>query len=164
MGTLRLTTQRCDRVRAWVSLELDGELSQFEGALLRTHLAGCEDCRKYAAEAQAITAELRSAPPERLAAPVSLPRLRRGSFRSVQVAVAATAVAAVGLGSLLGSLGSRDAITARSAAPETVERQGVSRPQVGRGLKRAVQLESAPATPLAGPSSDVDRRPGAQPV
>ncbi len=163
MGTFKLTTQRCDRVRAWVSVELDGELSQFEIALLRTHLAGCEDCRKFAAEARAITGELRAAPPERLDAPISLPRRRRGSFRSVQVAVAASAVAAVGLGSVLGSLGSRDAITARSAAPSALERVSPTR-QIGPGLKRAVRLESAPPTPPAGPSSDVERRPGQQPV
>ncbi|MBA3365757.1 MAG: zf-HC2 domain-containing protein [Actinobacteria bacterium] len=161
---MKLTTQRCDRVRAWVSVELDGELSQFEIALLRTHLAGCEDCRKFAAEARAFTGELRSAPPERLDVPISLPRRRRGSFRSVQVAVAASAVAAVGLGSVLGSLGSRDAITARSAAPSTLERVSPARPQIGPGLKRAVELESAPPTPPAGPSSDVERHPGKQPV
>ena len=41
----------CDRARAWVSLKLDGELSELEGFMLESHLARCEACRAFATDA-----------------------------------------------------------------------------------------------------------------
>jgi predicted anti-sigma-YlaC factor YlaD len=86
-----------------VSAELDGRLSEFEQALLDGHLEGCADCSTFRASAMRFTGELRAAPLERLETPIAIsqPR-RRFSFR-VAPAVAALAVMAVGLGSILAS-------------------------------------------------------------
>ena len=62
----------CDRVRAQISLELDGELSQLERAMLTSHLARCTDCRVFEAEVTAFTHALRAAPLETLSVPISI--------------------------------------------------------------------------------------------
>ncbi len=97
----------CDRARAWVSLKLDGELSELEGFMLGSHLARCETCRAFAADAVGFTTALRTARLERLERPVALPGGRRSMRRAVQFGAAAALVAAaVGLGSLFGAVGS----------------------------------------------------------
>ena len=99
--------QNCDRARAWVSLNLDGELSELEGLMLESHLARCEACRAFAADAAGFTTALRTAALEPLERPVSLPAGRRTMRRAVQFGAAAALVAAsVGLGSLFGAVGS----------------------------------------------------------
>ena len=40
-------------MRAWISAELDGELSDFESILLRGHLVGCDSCRTFKYDAAA---------------------------------------------------------------------------------------------------------------
>jgi anti-sigma factor RsiW len=68
-------TKQCERARECASLRLDGELSEFEQALLVAHLARCEACASFARE---------------LEQPVSLPSRRRiGMRRPVEVAAAA---------------------------------------------------------------------------
>lgn len=87
----------CERVRFQVSLELDGELSQFEQAMLTAHVARCAECRAYQDDLLAITRQLRTTPLELLESPIVLPRRRRALARPFQVvAVAAVALAAVG--------------------------------------------------------------------
>lgn len=104
MGALK---PGCERAREWVSLELDGELSELEHALLRAHLERCEPCAAAARHVRAFTAALRAAPLERPVAVPALPRRRRPAVRVLHVGAAAAAVAAaVGLGSLAGSLSS----------------------------------------------------------
>jgi anti-sigma factor RsiW len=96
----------CDRARAWVSLKVDGELSELEGLMLGSHLARCETCRAFAADAVGFTTALRTAPLEPLDRPVSLPIGRRSMRRAAQFGAAAALVAAaVGLGSLFGAIG-----------------------------------------------------------
>lgn len=51
--------QACARARRWVSLRIDGELSELESALLDAHLAVCVDCRAFFDEAQALTRIIR---------------------------------------------------------------------------------------------------------
>jgi predicted anti-sigma-YlaC factor YlaD len=97
--------QRCDRIREWISLSTDGELSRIEHALVDRHLAGCAECTSFAADVESFTMVLRTAPLEPLAEPIVLPRRTRVSFRSFQVAAAAAvAVVAVGVASLSTSL------------------------------------------------------------
>lgn len=97
----------CDRARAWVSLKLDGELSELEGFMLGSHLARCETCRAFAADAVGLTTALRTASLEPLERPVTLPAGHRSMRRVVQFGAAAALVAAsVGLGSLFGAIGS----------------------------------------------------------
>jgi predicted anti-sigma-YlaC factor YlaD len=52
--------QACARARRWISLRLDGELSELEGALLDAHLAFCVDCRSFADTARATAEALRA--------------------------------------------------------------------------------------------------------
>ena len=92
-----LTSPRCRRAHEWVSLRVDGELSQFEAVLLDAHLAGCEACRQFALTVSATTAELRRAPLERLDRPVGLPPRRRALLRPFSAGAAAAAAAAAGL-------------------------------------------------------------------
>jgi len=49
MRELRAQNRVCDRAREYSSRSLDGELSDFERALLETHLERCDACRAYAA-------------------------------------------------------------------------------------------------------------------
>jgi predicted anti-sigma-YlaC factor YlaD len=87
-------TRQCDRCRAWVSMDLDAELTEFEQARLRRHLRACADCRAFARDLRSATALLRAARPADLPAQVELPRVRtRRSLQSVVAGVAATAAA-----------------------------------------------------------------------
>ena len=94
----------CERARGWASLTLDGELSEFERALLTAHVERCAECARFAEELHGFTAELRAAAHASLPRPVELPARRRSLARTVQVGAAAAVLAvAVGLGGLLAS-------------------------------------------------------------
>ncbi len=95
----------CARVRAQVSLALDGELSQLEQALVARHLEGCPACRAYEAGAGTVTRLLRQAPLERLERPVSVRPPRRILLARVQAGAAAllVGVAAFAMASQLAS-------------------------------------------------------------
>jgi anti-sigma factor RsiW len=83
-------TKQCERARECASLRLDGELSEFEQALLVAHLARCEPCRSFADELESVTDHMRTTPLARLEQPVSLPARRRlASRRPVEIAAAA---------------------------------------------------------------------------
>lgn len=95
----------CDRARTYVSLRLDGELSEFERALLESHLESCSACRTFALEAAEITETLRNGELERLQRPLVLPRRVHAGLRRVQLgAAAAVVVTIVGAGALVGSV------------------------------------------------------------
>jgi predicted anti-sigma-YlaC factor YlaD len=115
MGAVR--TAECERARTWVSLALDGELSEVEEALLRAHVGRCADCARFERDADALTRELRAAPLEAAAVAVMSPRRRSAAMRVLRVGAAAAAVAlAAGLGSLAGSLNTRHGATFTVAA------------------------------------------------
>jgi anti-sigma factor RsiW len=117
-------SRRCERAREYASLALDGELSQFEHALLRAHLEQCAGCRSYNGSLVATTERLRNAPLERLERPITLPSRQRISFGSVQAGLAAAlVVTAIGLGGLLSTLGSSDSVPQQIQAPEMSERR-----------------------------------------
>lgn len=154
MGLVQAHTRhRCDRIREWISLELDGELSRIERALVDRHLAVCADCSSFAAEVHGFTHALRAESFEQLARPVELPARGRVSLRSFQVgAAAAIAVVAVGIGTLSSSsLG--DQVGAKvSPAGKPVD--------VGRDELRARQLQD-----LTERIAETATRPvGTQPV
>src|SRR5262245_13501598 len=115
MGAVHLSAE-CERVRSLVSLGLDGELSQVEQASLRAHVGRCAACAEFALDLEALTKELRTAPLERPAVG-QVPVRRRGALRTLQVAAAVAAVLiAAGMGSLAGSLTSRDGTTPKHIA------------------------------------------------
>ena len=90
----------CERARQWASADVDGELSTFERVLLADHVARCHSCREFHTSVNGLTDALRSAPHERFEGLV-VGRIRRQVRLRLSPAVAAMAVAAVGLGSIL---------------------------------------------------------------
>jgi predicted anti-sigma-YlaC factor YlaD len=113
MRDLRSQSRLCDRAREYSSRGLDGELSDFECALLENHLERCEPCRAYAAELEQIVARLRLAPLEALPHPISLPPRRRARGRVLQVAAAGAAAAVAVTAGLVGAIQSHRPATAR---------------------------------------------------
>jgi predicted anti-sigma-YlaC factor YlaD len=91
----------CDRARQWASTEVDGELSSFERVLLHAHLDACPSCSEFSSTISGLTAALREARLAQLERPIVIGRLRRRARLRLAPAVAAMAVAAVGLGSFL---------------------------------------------------------------
>ena len=88
----------CARARFWVSLRVDDELSELEGALLDAHLGRCADCREFAVGADVSTNAIRAASyighaPVVLDVPRSPRRFAFGA--GVAALVAAAAVAGV---------------------------------------------------------------------
>lgn len=130
--------QLCSRARFWVSLRVDDELSELEGALLDAHLARCGDCREFARCATASTTAIRavsyiSHAPVVLDLPRSPRRVLAGA--SVAALVAAAAVA----GMLV-----RGTVTPGSSSP-SVERSiavvaSVETPDQLRRLRRTTLL------------------------
>lgn len=115
--------RRCERVREYASLKLDGELSQFEAALLAAHVDQCPACREFEARLNAATNVLREAPVARLERPVVLPSQRNLiPFRRVQAGLAvAVVVVAIGVGSFLSSIGSKGSVQPRISLPSAGE-------------------------------------------
>jgi len=132
----------CERARLWVSLALDGELSEFEQVSLRAHVGRCAACASFGHDVDALTLELRNAPLQRPATPEALPRRRSTTARVFQVGAAAAAVVlAAGLGSLAGSL------TSGGTKTETVARTASG--NLGAVLDRGV-VAMAPAPKVPG--------------
>lgn len=107
MGRFLLDDANCGRARAWVSHDVDGELSQLERVFLAAHLRRCDECARFAADVRAFTGLVRSAPLEQTEREFAFPVRRRPSTRVVgRVALASALVAlAGGLGVLAGSGG-----------------------------------------------------------
>jgi anti-sigma factor RsiW len=116
MRDLRSQSRLCDRAREYSSRGLDGELSEFERALLDSHLDRCEACRAYSVELEQIVGRLRAAPLEALPHPISLPSRRRVRTRVLQVAAAGAAAAVAATAGLVGTLQSHRPATVRPNA------------------------------------------------
>jgi len=134
---MRTTGRRCDRAREYASLRLDGELSDFERALLDSHLERCPSCRVFADDLVGVTDRLRTAPLEEPAIAITLPRRRLVALRRIQVSAAAAAavVSVVGIGtlfSLLDSSATTRTPTAANLASMASEKRDF------RDLRRAV--------------------------
>ena len=87
-----IESRLCSRARFWVSLRLDEQLSELEGAMLDAHLAGCAACRAFADASAKTTDELRSARPE-VHTSVAVKTSRRRSARPTTVAFTAALLA-----------------------------------------------------------------------
>jgi anti-sigma factor RsiW len=135
----------CERVRAQISLELDGQLSQLERVMLARHVERCADCRAYRADVTAATYALRHAPLEPVERSVSVRRPSRLTAARLQVAVAAmVALVTLGIAS--------EAVVSEPERSERVRPVGaVSRFPSPRELEREQQiLESLRAGQTAG--------------
>lgn len=112
----------CERARSWVSLDLDDELSELEGAMLRAHTARCSTCAAFRIEAISIASRLRLAPLEPLPAPVALPPRRRTVARVAQIgAAAAVAVLAAGIGTLISASTDQAPLSAPVSRPTAAQ-------------------------------------------
>ena len=88
----------CDRVRSQLSLQLDGELSQLERAMVVRHLRRCAGCQAFQINVAAFTQALREAPAETMEVPVVVAGRPRRIVARLQVGVAAAlAIAALGV-------------------------------------------------------------------
>ncbi|HEY3920494.1 MAG TPA: zf-HC2 domain-containing protein [Gaiellaceae bacterium] len=84
-------TNACERASQWISLDLDGELSQLEQTALARHLTTCARCRELAVDVSSFTELLRAAPLSELERPivVEVPRAaRRRVARRAAISVA----------------------------------------------------------------------------
>lgn len=93
----------CDRASQWISLELDGELSQLEQAALGRHLTACARCRAVSADVRAFTRAIRDAPLIELDRPVALAPDRRPRVSPRRIA-ASMAFAGLSAAAVLGGL------------------------------------------------------------
>jgi predicted anti-sigma-YlaC factor YlaD len=141
----------CERARLWVSLSLDGELSEIEQVSLRAHVGRCAACAAFEHDAGALTMELRNAPlvsPATVdaggpAIPVALPRRRSTAARVFQISAAAAAVVlAAGLGSLAGSLSSGGTPTTTTIHRTAGGNLGA---RLDRGIVAMVPAQNLPA-------------------
>jgi len=87
----------CERSREWISLRLDGELSELAEKMLESHLVRCAACRTFESDVEVMSRLVRTAPLEHPEQPIALPRGRRRAYARPVGAVAAS-VAAVALG------------------------------------------------------------------
>ena len=94
----------CERTTQWISLDLDGELSQLEQVALARHLSGCARCREVSNEFGAFTRMLREAPLLELEREVAYAAPRRVRARIVRRAGFSLAFAGVAAAAVLGEL------------------------------------------------------------
>jgi predicted anti-sigma-YlaC factor YlaD len=128
----------CERAQEWASLELDGELSQLERALLATHLRRCAACAEAVGGMRALTSALRAAPLEPLDAPafVVTAEKRRSRPLAVRLALAATlAVVAAGLGMFAGTLGNTSPTPPANTTPDLAFNVGPDEKRDVQGLR-----------------------------
>ena len=95
-----ITGQMCDRVRSQVSLDLDGELSMLERAMVSRHVERCAACSSFSDDVATFTSSLRDAPLETPGRLLFVPRLRR-SFADVRTATFRAGAAAAGIAAVL---------------------------------------------------------------
>lgn len=149
-------------MRSLVSAQLDGELSDFEATLLRTHLDGCDGCSAFERDVARFTGDLRAQPLELMDHPIVIqPRRRRAALQPLRVpAVAALAVSAIALGTLFETLHSRNAVTPPSFSLPTgrelaQDTQAIQRWKTKTALAqvhRTPSRRAAPSTPNVTPS------------
>jgi hypothetical protein len=104
MGRWRRTTA-CERATQWISLGLDGELSEIEAAGLRRHLDRCGRCRAFGVAIGGFTSALRATPAIDSRKPVAVGGYGSGSrSRLVRRAGLAAVMAGAAAAGLVASL------------------------------------------------------------
>jgi hypothetical protein len=97
----RIQADECARASEWVSLRLDGQLSEFEELLLDAHIERCPDCKAYSANVAGLTTALRATPLEQPSVTFEAPRRTRARTVGLRAVSAAAAVAVVGLSGIV---------------------------------------------------------------
>ena len=109
----------CERARAWVSLCLDGELSELEDALLAAHLRGCAACSGYEESVRGTVVALRARPLEQLEHPIAVVGRRQLLPRPATLArVAATLAVVVGVATVVSTELTREVSPTKPSPPE----------------------------------------------
>jgi len=88
----------------WISLDLDGELSQLEQAALARHLDGCARCRELGTDVNAFTQLIRDAPLVELDRPVVVAAPGRSRARAARRAAVSLAFAGLAGAAALGGV------------------------------------------------------------
>ncbi len=147
-----MSTRRCDRTRALLSLRLDGPITEVESAAVARHIARCAACRAFEEQSRWLTSELRAAPLEVLMRPLEITPVRMGRFSRRIVgsaaSVAATVVVAVGawaVGTSAHNDVSSDLAAPSGAVPGAVLGDGLRAIKVD--ALRAGELPILPPTP-----------------
>jgi hypothetical protein len=96
MRSRLVPSDECARARAWISLRLDAQLSEFEDALLGAHLKRCADCGAFAETMRDVTETLRSTLLERPTFAFEPPRRSTARVHGLRVISAAAAVTVIG--------------------------------------------------------------------
>ena len=119
------STTSCEQAGQWISLRLDGELSELEQTRLDRHLDYCAACSARAVEWAGIAHLLRSAPFVEFDRELARAESRSGRARPGRTAAFAAVVSAVAAAIALALIGipgatqaSRNAIAFRSAGEE----------------------------------------------
>ena len=144
---MTIPSGHCERARAWASLHVDGELSELEQALLRSHLGRCADCSGFVARLEGIEAVIRSAPLEPLSRPVQVRRFRSSrSLRMLQAAAAVAAVATAGLGAIVVDVFRADGLVTTATRPALTRVSAVAdeEPASFRQLRRSTLVTVQP--------------------
>ena len=141
-------TTSCERAAQWISLELDGELSELERARLARHLDRCASCRVWSAEVGGFTSLLRTAPFVELSAPVAVvvPRVR--ARRRAAVATLATVAAAAAVLVALPQTG-RNPSTGALAFQDAQQQRRFAQEHVRTELAAFLVAPTAPAQSFA---------------
>lgn len=160
-------SRACERARTWAALAPDGELSMLELRLLQAHVERCPSCARVAADIEAISAAIRSAPLEPPPTQIALPVLRRRSVLrrvpAVRTAGRLAAVAAVGLFAVVvGSLSSDRIVESSPVRPIVIDANSLeaadAEPTELRVYRRAALISGTPAAPR------VAKHTGTQPL
>lgn len=157
----------CGRARTWAALAPDGELSMLELRLLQAHIQRCPACARVAADIEAISDAIRSAPLESPSAQFTLPVLRRRTVLSRSPGIRAVGqFAAVAVGGMLaftlGSWSSDSTVVTMPVRPIVIDNTDFAavdtEPTELRAFRRAELLRETPAAPRLG------KHPGTQPL
>lgn len=151
MGRFLSDEANCARVRAWVSHEVDGELSQLERLFLAAHVRRCSECARFAEDVRGFTQVVRSTPLEQLGRTLEIPSRRParvGFTRRVAIATALITLAG-GLGVLAGSGGGGPSSESTSAVGDVALVIPKSADRELRDLRRVKAQQ--PREPIAPP-------------
>ena len=137
----------CERGREWISLRMDGELSELAQKMLDSHIARCSECRAFEEQVSGIALQLRAAPLEQLERPIEITHPRRRMpvrVWSLGAAAASVAAAAVGVAGFMSLLPSSSSL---QAAPLVV----VAQPSGNDDLRFIREMRAAGLKPVVLP-------------